>query len=253
MKSVPRTPVWLWLNLLSLDAPLVAIIWQDFLERCFPSVLRPAGRLTLGLTVWAIYLADRLIDTRYPAQPDERSRHHFYRIHRRAATVLLTAVAAVDALIATLWLRPAVLSTGLWVAAAVLTYLGLFAQLRIEFQQSKRLCAATLFTAGVFLVAWTSTPHALTALTPPALAFCALCFYNLFLVDDSTQPHWPARAAWCVFPLVWGAFWLGDSRWYAAVALSATGLAGLHLARGNFSADARYILADAVLLTPLVL
>ncbi len=27
------TPVWLWLNLLSLDAPLVALIWQDFLAR----------------------------------------------------------------------------------------------------------------------------------------------------------------------------------------------------------------------------
>jgi len=43
-----RTPVWLWMNLLSLDAPLVAVIWQEFAARCYPSVLHPAGRPMLG-------------------------------------------------------------------------------------------------------------------------------------------------------------------------------------------------------------
>lgn len=231
----------------------MAVVWQDFLQRCFPSMLRPAGRLTLGLTVWAIYLADRLIDARHPAQPHEPSRHLFYRDHRRTAIVLLAAVTVVDALIATLWLRPAVLSTGLWVAAAVVTYLGLFALLRVGRERSKRFCAATLFTAGVFLVGWTSNPHSMSALMRPAFAFGALCLYNLILVDGWEQRHFTGRAAWWAFPLACAVFWLGDSRWYGAIALSAAGLAALDLTKGKFSADARHVLADAVLLTPLVL
>jgi hypothetical protein len=57
-------PVWLWMNLLSLDAPLVALVWQDLLARCYGTLLLPAGRTVLGLTVWAIYIADRLMDVR---------------------------------------------------------------------------------------------------------------------------------------------------------------------------------------------
>ena len=77
-----RPPVWLWFNLLGLDAPVVALVWQDFLARCYPTILRPPGRAVLGLTVWAIYLADRLLDTRHPAVW-ESVRHVFRHIVQR--------------------------------------------------------------------------------------------------------------------------------------------------------------------------
>ena len=64
-----RPPIWLWFNVLSLDAPLIALVWQDFLSRCYPTMLLPQGRAVRGLTVWAIYLADRLLDVRHPATP----------------------------------------------------------------------------------------------------------------------------------------------------------------------------------------
>lgn len=57
----------MWPNLLSLDAPAVALVWQDFLARTFGIPLRMPARLVLGLTVWAIYLGDRLLDVRGPA------------------------------------------------------------------------------------------------------------------------------------------------------------------------------------------
>jgi len=60
-------PFWSWLNILSLDAPLIAVLWQALLARTFHIPLRPSGRLALGLTVWAIYLADRVLDARTPA------------------------------------------------------------------------------------------------------------------------------------------------------------------------------------------
>ena len=59
-------PLWLWPNLLSLDAPLVAVLWQSFLAYRFSLPLRLSGCLALGLTVWSIYLLDRLLDARQP-------------------------------------------------------------------------------------------------------------------------------------------------------------------------------------------
>jgi hypothetical protein len=45
----------------------------------------------------------------------------------------------------------------------------------------------------------------------------------------------------------------GGSRWYGAIAVSAIGLAGLDWWGANLPDEARHVLADAVLLTPLVL
>lgn len=231
---------------------MVALVWQDFVARCYPSMLRPAGRWTLGLTVWAIYLADRLIDVRQPATEGESSRHRFYRRHRLLSGGLLAAAIIADVSIAIYWLRPVVLSTGLIVAASVVSYLGLFALLRIGREWSKRFCAAILFTAGVFLVAWTSTAHAI--LIGPAAAFCLLCLYNLVLVDDVQRRQFTRYRALWILPLIWlAAWWFGGAQWYTAVALSVTGLAVLDLTSRSLSEDARRVLADAVLLTPLLL
>ena len=71
MKSMGRTPWWLWPNLLSLDAPILAVLWQDFLSHRYAVPLRLPGRLALFLTVWAIYVADRLLDSRHPVDRAE--------------------------------------------------------------------------------------------------------------------------------------------------------------------------------------
>jgi len=87
-------PLWLWPNLLSLDAPLVAVLWQGFLAYRFSLPLRPSGRLALGLTVWAIYLLDRLLDARKPPSVngcDEPARHRYYRRRFKPMAALLLA------------------------------------------------------------------------------------------------------------------------------------------------------------------
>ena len=53
---------WLWPNLLSLDAPAVALLWQIFFARCFHAKLEPLPSVLLVLAVWLIYAADRTID-----------------------------------------------------------------------------------------------------------------------------------------------------------------------------------------------
>ncbi|MEI9812648.1 MAG: hypothetical protein WDO18_08225 [Acidobacteriota bacterium] len=172
-----ETPRWLWINLLSLDAPLVAVVWQDFLARCYPSMLRPAGRWMLGLTVWAIYLADHLLDTSLIPIP-RGVKQVFYRRYFRLACCLLVLILAADAWIALSWLRPEVLINGVLVGAAVCLYLIIFAGRKMHGPWKSR-AAAALFTAGVFVVAWTGTDQPGQTLLWPAAAFCALCWGTL--------------------------------------------------------------------------
>jgi hypothetical protein len=122
MKAESRPPFWLWLNLLCVDAPVVALVWQDFLTRCYPSSLSFAGRVVLALTVWAIYLADRLIDIRQPMAENESSRHRFCRQNRGLMKLLLAIALVSDILAAALWLRAAIVRTGLIAVGAVVFY-----------------------------------------------------------------------------------------------------------------------------------
>jgi hypothetical protein len=252
-KWSPNTPFWLWMNLLSLDAPLVALVWQDFLARCYPSLLRPADRCVLGLTVWVIYIADRLIDVRGPAAENESTRHTFYRQHRGPARVLLICVMFADLFIALLRLRPAVFSRGLLVGAGVVCYLAVFPFRRLAgAMRWKRPCAALLFTAGIFLVAWTGTVDPGRILGEPAIAIWALCLGNMMLIECWEEDRSTARGwIWMVMLAVSCAV-SRHSRWYAAAAASALGLAAVDLCRGKLSRDARLVLADIVLFTPIL-
>lgn len=250
-----RTPVWLWPNLLSLDAPVVAVVWQDFLTRCYPSTLHPAGRCALGLTVWAIYWADRLIDVRHPAGDAETSRHRFYREHWPLMASVLAAVVCADVAVAGLWLRPAVLENGMWVGRAMAFYLGAFTLFQISRGRWKQCCATLLFTTGVFLVAWTSIPLAVDVLLVSAVAFGGLVLGNLMLVENWEQGRvavWGQVPVWILMAAL-ALIWWGDSRWYVAIALSAAGLTALAVLGKRLPGGLRHVLADAVLLTPLLL
>lgn len=228
----------------------MAIVWQDFLARCYPSPLRLADRWALGLTVWAIYLADRLIDVRDPAAPLTTPRHRFYRDYRPLVLAMLGLAIGADLAIALPWLGFTEVRNGFEVGAAVGCYLFLFAALRLGQQRWKPGSAAVLFTTGVFLAAVSAKNTLATSrLLAPAAALCLLILMNLLIVQ---QPRQRRRALWMVAFAVAAALW-GGSRWYVAVAVSAAGLAAVDLAGTHISEEARGVLADAVLLSPLLL
>ena len=55
--------LWLWPNLLSLDAPIVALLWQILFARCFHARVETLPSVLLVLAVWLIYAADRTLDS----------------------------------------------------------------------------------------------------------------------------------------------------------------------------------------------
>src|SRR5579864_3623593 len=87
---------WLWPNLLSLDAPIVALLWQILFTRCFRAPLNPVASALLAFAVWLIYVADRTLDVQGAACEPLTSRHLFYRLHWRALAPLWIAVLAVS-------------------------------------------------------------------------------------------------------------------------------------------------------------
>ncbi|MEP7354854.1 MAG: hypothetical protein ABI824_16615, partial [Acidobacteriota bacterium] len=181
--SDARPPLWLIPNLLSLDAPLVAVLWQRLLATETHSMLRPTGQVVLALSVWAIYIADRLLDVRDPATAPSTLRHRFYLRHHRVATALLIVISAANGLLILLALRAAVLRTGLVALSAVAAYLALLHARRQAVKGfAKETLVAALFTGGTFVIAWTGSADPLTQLGQPAAAFFLLCLANLVLL-----------------------------------------------------------------------
>lgn len=268
MKSVRSNgvPLWLLPNLLSLDAPLVAVVWQSFLADCFALPLRMPGRLVLALTVWGIYLADRLLDVRRPATGVESARHRFYRNHRRLAVGILTAVLVTDLLLILFWLRPAVFRNGLIASAAVSLYLVFLHWKSDATRIPKELIVALLFTAGTFLVAWTAAPNPAATLLLPALSFFLLCLANLVTIEmwewrelrdeKSGRPHrtaiWLGRSCiiW-VSALAIASFVFGNSAWWNAIAISAAAESLICAIGTRLSLEVRRMLVDAILLSPI--
>ena len=88
-----RRQLWLWPNLLSLDAPLLAVLWLNLFAVSAQFAVTPTATLTLALVVWAIYIADRLLDSlRHDAS--SAARHQFCRQHRAAFAVTLALLLA---------------------------------------------------------------------------------------------------------------------------------------------------------------
>lgn len=105
-----RAPFWLWPHLLSLEAPLIAMAWMLGLAHLNRVPVMPGVLAGLGLSVWMIYVMDRLLDTRGKADAELDARHLFHRRHR----VALIAVMLVG-LFVMIWLA-------FWIVPADLTW-----------------------------------------------------------------------------------------------------------------------------------
>jgi len=251
---------WLWPNLLRLDAPIVALLWQILFVRCFHGSLGMLPAALLAVAVWLIYVADRTLDA-WSGAPGthgagEQPRHEFYRKHWRAVLPIW-----IVALGAAAWLSWSRLPGPLFVQGAVVAsgtglYLAVvhLAPGLLRRAGSKESAVAVLFGLGASLAAWPAVQTGSDVLA--ILLFSVLCWMNCAAIDDwerglELRPSIIAAAALVALS---AAVLLEHHRPIlgAAETTGALGLVLLDRLRPRYSPEALRVLADVVLLTPIV-
>jgi hypothetical protein len=274
-----RVPLWLWPNLLSLDAPLVAVAWQ-WLFAVSMKVKLPTGvYLVLGLTVWIIYTVDRLFDAeRLTDVEKSTARHRFHRKFHKSLLVLVLGAVALDAWLIYSQVARALLVPGLFAGALVAVYFLLrFARQPGHGSPPPReiLCGFAFAGGTVVSVYFYGGQLEDITRTLHPLFFALLCVFNCLAIaaweresdeanDDpstaSARPNLIAELPIVLLVLAAAAGVLQftsfpDYGWsvFTGVCAAALALALLIHFQKRFSKSALRVLADVALLTPLVI
>ncbi|MGH9592067.1 MAG: hypothetical protein ACRD5L_03175, partial [Bryobacteraceae bacterium] len=212
-----------------------------------PSVL-------LGLTVWLIYAADRMLDALRGRE--RQPRHEFYRRYWRAVLPVWSAALALGAWMAWTQLSPDLFMRGALLASCTLLYLAAvhLAPGRWKSAGRKEAAVAVLFALGATLAAWPEVETAYDIVS--ILLFSGLCWMNCTAIEDWEHGR-EARTyivVAAVLVAVTAAILLREHRPVlgSAETASALGLVALDRLRGRISPEALRVLADGVLLTPVL-
>ncbi|MFL6589828.1 MAG: hypothetical protein ACJ8M4_06610 [Chthoniobacterales bacterium] len=173
-------PLSTWLNLVCLDAPLVATAWLWLFARTFHVSLQFGNTVALFLTAWLIYLADRVADASSLNPNLPRSfRQDFCLRHREIWIATVALVAGFDAYViwrTTAW---ATVIVGAVVGVLALIYLVLNHPLGLIWRSlpAKELAIGVLFAAGT-MVALLPGPPFTPIFAIAVVLFAALCAFN---------------------------------------------------------------------------
>lgn len=180
-----RPAWWQWPATLSLDAPLVAVLWQALFARKIGVRLDWHDPVLIGLAVWIVYAADRWIEG-WRLSPDtvQTQRHHFYLRHRWPVFgVGLAAIVAVI-VIAITRLDAREFKAGFVLLIPTLLYL--FSHQLVHrhhpLRVPKEIVIAVIFALGCALAPAVAAPDKIVHLVIPATLFGLLCFANCALI-----------------------------------------------------------------------
>lgn len=278
MTSEKRKPLWLLPNLLSLDAPLVAVSWLYVFAKTWRVDYHPwETYAALGLAVWAIYIVDRLLDASIQDGKSGRcvERHEFHRKHRRwfKVAAICATVGALGLVVLTM---PLAIYGYLGVAIALV--IGFFAVSLMsssegpEIPYAKNILAGVTFAYGTALVAHVYLPSVGIGhlhVSREFICFAILCVLNISAIDlwehANRTPDPDVKAAdelALSLPLtLLGAaslvFALLDHEqttrpFFYAILTGAALLQILNRMRNRFSIQALRVLADVALLAPVL-
>jgi hypothetical protein len=264
-----KAPWWQWPNILSLDAPAIALVWQEAFARAFAVPVSLPERGLLFLAVWCVYAADHVADgLRLGAPDDATARHRF--AHRHSGALIATLVAAgMVSLILVPSLPERVLLGGGVLAAVVGIYFlwNHLAGSKFARSWAKELVVGLVFAAGTALGPLTASPD--PAKFAAVGLFALVCMANCLLISRLEReldirrgesslavrlsPHTrPAR----VIAVVAGIASLALLPHWPALALSlclsALGIWCGVLVERRYGTELAAVWADAVLLSPLL-
>ncbi len=243
------TRLWLWPNLLSLDAPVVAVLWQILFARCFQVPVDALAALLLLATVWLIYAADRTLDAWRGEVHSPR--HEFYRRRWRELLPVWMTILGLTTWLAAGRLPEGLFLRGMILLMAVVVYFALVHSNVLRLY--KEAAVGVLFALGASLVAWgkVKTPADVTTI----LLFSGLCWMNCIAIQkwEGEKLDWsPSLAAFVVACAAVTLLYAHRPVLGGAELASAFGFLLLDRVRPRLSADAVRVLADVALLSPIL-
>jgi len=261
-------------HLLSLDAPTVAVLWAWSLARAVGAEIVWSTVTILGIGTWLVYVADRLLDGRTgAARSDLRERHRFHARYRRRFLICASI-----AMVLLGWLIAARMPADarredVWIFAVAMVYAAAvhLPLRRLRFPQE--LVVGVVFAAACAVPAWSVARYAHADLVALATLLAALCWLNCSAIHAWEQPQpsrWPGISIAAVaLAVATGTFIFAARHSPGEVSLAAALFASTML---FFALDRDFrrsldrrdpnhapsaltmrVLADAILLTPLLL
>ncbi len=276
--SVQRKPIWLIPNLLSLDAPLVAVAWLYIFAKTWRADYHPwEAYVSLGLVVWVIYVADRLLDASIlgAGSGNLEARHEFHQKHRGLFSIG-AVIAGITALVLVVtYMSYAIYHYVLIGGVVVAGFFGLSmlsSQDADEIPHVKNILAGVAFAFGTGMMAHVYLPglgiYELLG-SREFICFAVLCILNISAIDlwehaaratDVETKAFDELALTLPLTLLGGAslvFALLDHEmstrpFFYAILTGAALLHVLNRSRSRFSMDALRVLADVAMLLPVV-
>jgi len=162
-------------NLLSMDVAEGAVVCSLFFSKIYAVTPAWTSLISLGLTVWIIYTADRLLDVRDAEGKVSSERHRFHKDNQRALTFWLVFIILIDA--ALLFFMPlTIIKRGALLSVIVIIYILFCRRLHLL----KEVFVALLYTAGVVVPVLPERNISLHS-TFPLIQFFVIALLNLII------------------------------------------------------------------------
>lgn len=279
-------PWWLWWNVLSLDAPLVAVAWLAVFSRESRVRLPIANFAVLALAVWIIYTCDRLLDGWTAKNRGVLQARHFFCEKQRVALAALLGIAGVTIFVLIVRDLPrSEVAAGLALGGIVVLYMagihvwqgtGLrdrVVRKKVAVILPKEIISGVVFACGTTLPLWSRRLNAPWELLAAGVFFALLCCLNISAIEcwetgrrdrisGDGRRHFvrwaESRINWLAGGLAIAAFSVMTSRGLGnefsgtllAAALGGVLLLILNIQRKRFSSSELRVLADVALLVP---
>jgi hypothetical protein len=275
--TTPTKPFWLYPNLMSLDAPLVAVAWLHIFSKTWRVFIVPwQSYAILALVVWIIYAADRLLDASmsFGHSLKTKARHAFHRKYKTAFSLALVVASLVALVLIYTGLSYDIYSYAVIGLILVATFFALSFYSTHgpdEIPYAKNIVAGITFGFGCAIIPIAETGYYWMELVFSAelACFATLCILNISAIDfwehanrtadieskasDELAVTVPLILLACaaIF-FAWRDPESSTQPFFYAILTGAGLLQVLNRSRAHLSTDALRVLADVALLIPVL-
>lgn len=187
----PRIPWWMYANVFSLDAPIIAVVWLYVFSWIWDvNYVEPLLPVVLALVVWIVYASDRLLDCKICQTSSFPLRHMVHQQYEKQFAFAIIIAVIATLLISLNVLQWSIVQTAIMPLGATAGFfvLAFFSSSTRRVSYTKNLLAGYAFAWGVGagLIGLLGLPQPVNwfkLLAPEMLVFGLMCVINITAVD----------------------------------------------------------------------